>query len=188
MCNVYRSQHHLTFFLPYGLCLVLTLPIVASGLISLRFNGVSAVDGDFLQFFMTAATGKTEIEVAASRSSLGGYENISKELKKLKIRFEELLGNENMSAELEPPEIKSSSSRGEEHDKDADGPIEVDGSESIPEDHENRESEERRQKANQAGTASGVEVRRLSRTDIRRAGFGVFHKTKPLRRGDRLDS
>lgn len=61
----------------------------------MRHNSVSTIDGDFLQILVTAATGETAIEKAARRSCLDGEENIPEELKRLEVRFGELVAIDN---------------------------------------------------------------------------------------------
>jgi hypothetical protein len=51
--NIYRFENKLNFFLPYGLSLLLTIPIIGIGLIAIRDNRVTAIDGGFLQILMT---------------------------------------------------------------------------------------------------------------------------------------
>lgn len=83
--NVYRLEHRLNFFLPYGLYMLLTVPIITLGLLALRHNGDSAIEGGFLQILMTAATGNAAIERAARSGCFGGRENMPEELEKLKV-------------------------------------------------------------------------------------------------------
>ncbi|KAH7406408.1 hypothetical protein DE146DRAFT_647407 [Phaeosphaeria sp. MPI-PUGE-AT-0046c] len=103
--NVYRFENKLAFFLPYGLCLVLAVPMLALGLVALyvQNNGISAMSGGFLQLLMTT-TGHTAVEDVIARSSgtLGGYENVSRELSDMELRFGELIyktGAESMRSE-----------------------------------------------------------------------------------------
>ena len=92
--NVYRFQNKLIFFLPYGLSLALAIPIVLLGFIALyiRNQGVSAITGGFLQLLMTT-TGRTSIDavLAKGTSTVGGYENVSDELREMEIGFGELI-------------------------------------------------------------------------------------------------
>jgi hypothetical protein len=95
--NVYRFEHQLTFFLPYCLALGLAIPTIALGLVALYVHnhGVSAINGGFLQLLMTT-TGRTEMEAIIMRGSgtLGGEENVSKELQEMEVRFGELKYND----------------------------------------------------------------------------------------------
>jgi hypothetical protein len=92
--NIYHFENKLMFFLPYGLSLGLAIPLLAMGLIALYYqnNGVSAISGGFLQLLMTT-TGHTAIDSALAKgsASLGGHENVSKELLNMEIRFGELV-------------------------------------------------------------------------------------------------
>ena len=92
--NTYRFENKLAFFLPYGLSLTLAVPILALGFIALyvQNNGVSAINGGFLQLLMTT-TGRTSLEAVVTKGSgtLGGYENVSKELREMEVRFGELI-------------------------------------------------------------------------------------------------
>jgi hypothetical protein len=76
--NVYQFSHPLSFFLPYGLCLGLTLVFVVISLGALEKNGVAATDGGFLQVLMTT-TGDTAMTDVAAKGCLGGADNTPKE-------------------------------------------------------------------------------------------------------------
>jgi hypothetical protein len=73
--NIYQFWGKLAFFLPYGICLGLSIPIIASGLIALfvRNKGVSVITGGFVQLLMTT-TGRTSLEAIVARSTgmMGG--------------------------------------------------------------------------------------------------------------------
>jgi hypothetical protein len=92
--NIYRFQRKLPFFLPYALSLGLAIPVIALGLSSLyiKNNGVSAIPGGFIQVLMTT-TGRTSLEdvIGKGSRSMGGTENVSRELSEMKIRFGELI-------------------------------------------------------------------------------------------------
>ncbi|KAH7074435.1 hypothetical protein BKA63DRAFT_595919 [Paraphoma chrysanthemicola] len=88
--NVYRFSNPLNFFLPYGLCLCLTLIFIAFGLNALRLNGTEATDGGFLQVMMTT-TGNTSMSREVKGGSLGGRSNAPQALLDLKVRFGELI-------------------------------------------------------------------------------------------------
>jgi hypothetical protein len=64
--NVYHFHNRLSFYLPYGLCLLLTFPVRVLGLLALQHNDVTAVDGGFVQLLMTT-TRRTDLEDAAAR-------------------------------------------------------------------------------------------------------------------------
>jgi hypothetical protein len=61
--NVYRFKNKLAFFVPYGLSIVLGIPIIALGLLSFYVHnqGTSAISGGFLQLLMST-TGHTGLE------------------------------------------------------------------------------------------------------------------------------
>ena len=92
--NVYRFENTLAFFLPYGLSLALAIPILVLGLVALYIqnHGVSAISGGFMQLLMTT-TGRGSLEAVVTRGSgtLGGYENVSEELRGMEVRFGELV-------------------------------------------------------------------------------------------------
>jgi hypothetical protein len=90
MINVYSLTAPLNFYLPYIITLVVTLPYLALGAYSLHQNGVSAMDGGILQTIMTT-TGSKSLEQAAAGGCLGGEENVSPELKELRVKFGELI-------------------------------------------------------------------------------------------------
>lgn len=77
--------------IPYLACLGLSVPFLLLALFSLHQNGVSAIQGGFLQM-LTTIIGSDTLRKAAAGNSLGGEENVPEELKRLKIRYGELLG------------------------------------------------------------------------------------------------
>ncbi|KAE8448782.1 hypothetical protein EG329_008784 [Mollisiaceae sp. DMI_Dod_QoI] len=91
--NVYSFSDKLNLLLPYYLSLIISLPLLAIGGACLHSNGVSAIDGGFLQILMTTSNSKALHEVA-SDGALGGQENVPEELKELKVRYGELVGGE----------------------------------------------------------------------------------------------
>jgi hypothetical protein len=166
--NLYRFTHKINFFFPYGLPILFAIPIIALGMMALHHNGVSAIDGGFLQLLVTT-TGRTELERHATKACLGGYENISKELKELEVRFGELLtdgdggekGEEAAERELrEESSIQQESGHGEVYD-------------SV------RQSEEQYYST----SASSVKMPTATPGLVRRAGFGTLEETRPLVRG-----
>jgi len=88
--NIYTFSKPLSLLIPYFLCLFIALPILAMGGYALRQNGVSAVDGGFIQL-ITTSTGSPTLQKLAAGGCLGGFESIPKELKQLEIRFGELV-------------------------------------------------------------------------------------------------
>lgn len=91
--NVYSFSKPLNLIIPYFVTLLVTIPILAIGMLTLLQNGVSAVDGGFIQL-ITTSTGSEALEKLAGGACLGGDESVPKELKDLKIRFGELVGVE----------------------------------------------------------------------------------------------
>lgn len=178
--SVYRFDRRLNFFLPYGLCLSLTIPIVALGLLALRHNGVSAKDGGFVQILMTAATGDTAIEQAAKSGFMGGAENIPEGLKRLKVRFGELIPTD-MATPGESESRKAEREAGMEHprDRDTGGSVDEAAAVSLLQDHDAVESREA--ESSQVTTASGVATYETKSVVTRRAGFGTLEETVPLR-------
>ena len=91
--NVFSLSRPLNIFLPYFLSLGLAILFIAIGIIALLRNGVSATEGGFIQLLSTT-TGSAALNKAAAGSCLGGSENVSEELKELRIRFGELIEGE----------------------------------------------------------------------------------------------
>lgn len=89
--NIYVFSKPLNLIIPYFVSLLVTIPVLGLGVYALRQNGVSAVDGGFLQL-MTTTTGSATLEKLAAGGCLGGNESVPKELKELKVRFGELIG------------------------------------------------------------------------------------------------
>lgn len=164
--NIYRFRDKVAFFVPYGLSLGLGLPMIALGLIAFYGpnNRVSAITGGFIQILMTT-TGRTSLEeiIAKGSGTLGGQENVSKELKETKIRFGDLIafGDKGKSssaayAYLALDEQMSQTSVAAQHDDD-------------------------RQDVS-ARSVSGVQTPVECTTLFTRAGFGLAHEVGTLRR------
>ncbi|KAF2623184.1 hypothetical protein BU25DRAFT_414690 [Macroventuria anomochaeta] len=164
-----------TFFCPYDLCLLFTLPIVATGLIALQHNGISAIDGGFLRIPMTAATGQTVVETTAGKGCLGGYENIPVELRKLKVRFEELVTYETTTEDVKAPDTESAATSRDHHGTEANEPGEDITLMRLSQ--RRGTSDDQDQTASQAEVASGIEKHDMERALARRAGSGVFSET-----------
>jgi hypothetical protein len=79
-----------TLIIPYLTCLLLSIPFLYLGLNSLRLNGASTTEGGFLQILMTT-TGSKTLKKAAAGGCLGGDENVPENLKRMRIRFGELV-------------------------------------------------------------------------------------------------
>jgi hypothetical protein len=89
--NVYSFSAPLNLILPYFLTLALAVPFILLGGLALHWNGVSAMDGGFVQI-ITTSTGSAILDRAAAGGCLGGEENMPEELSDLEIRFGELIG------------------------------------------------------------------------------------------------
>jgi hypothetical protein len=162
--NIYRFQGKLAFFLPYDICLGLSIPIMASGLIALfvRNKGVSAITGGFVQFLMTT-TGRTSLEAIVARSTgmMGGHESVFEELKELNIRFGELIENGHEGSERSGMPGHSSPSRSHSSNSGSAQDITVRHNNSFE-------------------GSSSVEIPGSAQT--RRFGFGLAEEVRPLRR------
>lgn len=95
--NVYSFSRPLNLIIPYFLTLLLSLPFIILGGIALFNNGVSAMDGSFIQILSTS-TGSSIIDKAAAGGCLGGNESVPDELKELRIRFGELIGRDDTAS------------------------------------------------------------------------------------------
>lgn len=91
--NVYSFSQPLNLIIPYFLSLFLAVPFLAVGMLALFRNGVSAIDGSFMQI-ITTSTGSAILDRAAAGGCLGGNESFPQELKDLKIRFGEFIGRD----------------------------------------------------------------------------------------------
>lgn len=89
--NVYKFSKPLNLIIPYFVSLLVALPVLGLGVYALKKNGVSAVDGGFLQL-LTTTTGSATLEKVAAGGCLGGSESAPTDLKEMKIRFGELIG------------------------------------------------------------------------------------------------
>jgi hypothetical protein len=182
--NVYRFEHRLNFFLPYGLCMLLTVPILTLGLFALRHNGVSAIDGGFLQVLMTAATGDTAIERAARPGCFGGKENIPEELEKLKVRFGELTATDGeITGETKSLSIEHETESRQSQDASREDSVRDPASASLLEARESVEVGEETEATSRITTASAVSLHQATSTVTRRAGFGTTEETILFRRG-----
>ncbi|KUJ24318.1 uncharacterized protein LY89DRAFT_727350 [Mollisia scopiformis] len=97
--NVYSFSQPLSLVLPYFITLFVTMPFVVMGCLALFKNGVSAMDGSFMQIIATS-TGSATLDRAAAGGCLGGDESMPQELKDLEIKFGEFIGRD------EPGRIK----------------------------------------------------------------------------------
>jgi hypothetical protein len=96
--STYSFANPLNLILPYSICLAAATLFAAIAIWSLWRNGIPAADGGFLQI-MIATRGNTEMERLVLCERLMTIENISDELKSLKIRYGELVGADVLGAE-----------------------------------------------------------------------------------------
>lgn len=165
--NVYRFRNKLAFFLPYGLALGLSIPMIALGLAAFytRNQRVSAITGGFLQIFMTT-TGRGSLEdvIVKGSGTMGGYENVSEELRETQIMFGELSqSNSTDDGHFEGQDLGLSA-----HEERR-------GSSEISSYVNNRADFG-------ASLASGIEVSEKEGTVPMRAGFGIADEVRPLRK------
>ncbi|KAH5159599.1 hypothetical protein HBH69_060440 [Parastagonospora nodorum] len=96
--STYPFANPLSLILPYSICLTAAIIFAAIAIWSLLRNGIPAVDGGFLQI-MTATRGNTKMEQLVLREKSPIIENMSAELKGLKVRYGELVGENASEAE-----------------------------------------------------------------------------------------
>jgi hypothetical protein len=96
--STYSFTNPLNLILPYSVCFAAATLFAAIAIWSLWRNGVPAADGGFLQI-MTATRGNTEMERLVLKERLIAIDNMSKELKNLKIRYGELVGEDVLGVE-----------------------------------------------------------------------------------------
>ncbi|KAF2819631.1 hypothetical protein CC86DRAFT_430414, partial [Ophiobolus disseminans] len=185
--NVYHFEKRLSFYLPYGLSLLFALPILVLGLLALRYNGVAAIDGGFVQILMTT-TGRTELEEAAIKGCLGGEENIPKELKKLKVRFGEMHTDDQRGKEdglpaqqeyrANAPSTPASQSQYSDRTGEGINAEQAPVPQAIltPGDDEDITYDGN-------GVSSSTTIDQEGSHVVHRAGFGLLHETSPLKRG-----
>jgi hypothetical protein len=92
--NVYSFSASLNLIISYFLTLVLSISFIILGGLVLYWNGVSAMDGGFMQIIITS-TGSAILDKAAAGGCLGGNESMPQELKDLRIRFGEFICRDN---------------------------------------------------------------------------------------------
>ncbi|CAM1501657.1 Fc.00g036410.m01.CDS01 [Cosmosporella sp. VM-42] len=88
--NYYSFSNPINLFIPYGASLFVALPFLILGMVALRRNGVTAMDGSFLQILMTTTASK-RLNMRAAGGCLGGEVNIPIDLKEERILFGELV-------------------------------------------------------------------------------------------------
>jgi hypothetical protein len=98
----YQATHSfanpLNLILPYSICLAAATVFATIAIWSLWQNDTPAVDGGFLQIMM-ATRGSTEMEKLVVREGSTTIDNISDELKNLKVRYGELIGDDVLGVE-----------------------------------------------------------------------------------------
>jgi hypothetical protein len=184
--NAYNFEHRINFFLPYGLCLLFTVPAIVIGLLALQQNNTTAIDGGFLQILMTT-NGRTKLEEIASEGCLGGQENVPPELEKLKVRFGELIlddDRQEKSGSSMPDDVVNTTEdagfAGRSSLAENDG-----GEEQRDREAQNKTSVKNNIKGqevnNRAGSATSFVPPVSALPAVRRFGFGTLEETKPLR-------
>jgi hypothetical protein len=96
--STYSLANPLNLILPYSICLVAAILFALIAIWSLWRNGMPAADGGFLQIMM-ATRGNTEMERLVLKERLAAIDNMSKELRNLKIRYGELVGEDVLGVE-----------------------------------------------------------------------------------------
>ncbi|KAF2731232.1 hypothetical protein EJ04DRAFT_584008 [Polyplosphaeria fusca] len=167
--NIYHFENKLNFFLSYGLCLLLTIPVLVMGLFALRKNGMTAIDGGFTQILMTT-TGRTRLNEVAVNGCFGGDQNIPTGFKRMNIRFGELIWDEEMQ--------KKDSSYSGTPSRDEQNPT-------LPDqdpDYEDglQETIEANNGTGYTKLASGITTSTSTISVARRVGFGTAEETRPL--------
>ncbi|KAG9197012.1 hypothetical protein G6514_002538 [Epicoccum nigrum] len=166
--NVYRFRNRRAFFLPYGLSLGLSLPIIALGLTAfyMRNQSISAISGGFFQILMTT-TGRGSLEdvIVKGSGTLGGIENVSEELKNTKIRFGELV--ETKGTDDNRPKMLGYNASIHE---------------GLTESLDTYQREDNHKNVT-VGVASSGEISEQRQTITKRAGFGIAREVKPFRKG-----
>lgn len=192
--KIYRFENKLNFFLPYGISLFLAIPIIGIGLLAIRNNGVTAIDGGFLQILMTT-TGRTKLEEAAVQGCFGGEESIPSELKKLKVRFGELIVDEKTLAGEEIASVEAETiANAPRGTLDEVIPLEQlelgeEYARSVVSNSELLECSRTENRVGSDGMGEYVEVASgadecLSESHVvRRVAFGTSDETKPLKKG-----
>jgi hypothetical protein len=167
--NVYHFNSRLSFYLPCSLCLLFTLPVLVLGLLALQHNGVTAIDGGFVQLLMTT-TGRTVTADAAGTGCMGGEENVPKELKKVRVRFGEMVEGENL---LRFEGLVGTDEEQEETSTETFPVARDTGSSGDVEGVYTRKDA--------ANPFSGIERQEV----VRRVGFGLLEETMPIEKGVR---
>jgi hypothetical protein len=96
--STYSFAGPLNLILPYSICLSAAIVFAVIAICSLWQNGIPAADGGFLQIMM-ATRGNTAMEKLVLQERLLGVDSISEELKKLEVRYGELVTEEALEIE-----------------------------------------------------------------------------------------
>jgi hypothetical protein len=192
--NIYRFENKVNFFLAYGLSLLLAMPFIGIGLLAIRDNGVTAIDGGFLQILMTT-TGRTKLEAAAVKGCVGCEENIPLELINLKIRLGELVVNKEALEEEKIADLEGDTTTKSTSDT---------SNEDIPLEQSESSIREAINAVPNSEICSSSRINHRIRTDrvgdyakltssaetyssesymVRRVAFGTVDETKPLKKG-----
>ncbi|CAN9324505.1 unnamed protein product [Alternaria alternata] len=141
--NAYHFENKLDFFLPYALYV--------------QNHGISAISGGFLQLLMTTI-GCTSLEAVITKGSgtLGGYEDVSEELREMEVRFGELI-------EASKDDLKETDTLLSGHGEHAD----------VQEDDRSQSG---------IGITSGMERCENSVSVVQRAGFGTVDEVGLFRK------
>jgi hypothetical protein len=185
--NVYHFTNRLSFYLPYGLSLLTVVPVIALGFLALHHNGVTAIDGGFVQLLMTT-TGRTELEDAAGQGCLGGEENVPKALKKMKVRFGEMITENSVEREYllqsgyanfndSALETDAMAIRQEQHSVSSRTGSTVQNSPNL---EASDGVEGAAEEVDGVIQSSGAEIHATGDVIKRRAGFGLLDETIPL--------
>lgn len=182
LVNFYHFKNKTAFFVPYALCLGVAIPIAALGLASMHENDVTAITGGFLQVLMTTSD-QFSLREAAQKYSIGGHENVSKELEEMEVRFGELITNEGYS--LKETEVSSESNIAEDQ-TDSDEITAATFLEIEPLQEAAPRTEEIAASLHSSSStkeSAFVATSVIQDNVIRwRAGFGTMEETRPLRR------
>jgi hypothetical protein len=91
--NTFSFSQPLILILPYSLALLISLPFLILGYLSLRSNGAAALSDSFLQLLVTV-TRSNELDRITRACSLGGNELATAELKDTRIMYGRLGASE----------------------------------------------------------------------------------------------
>lgn len=84
--NTFSFSQPLILILPYSLSLIISLPLLIIGYLSLRSNGTASVNDSFLQLLVNI-TRSDELDQLVRSCSLGGNELATTDLKDTRIMY-----------------------------------------------------------------------------------------------------